>query len=121
MSAFAPAQLIRKIMWPGSLELSRLAAHVRGNLWRRIRVEELARLAGLDAPQFSRAFRREHSTTPYAFVVEIRVAHAKALLASGAAIADAAADAGFADQSHFARHFRRKVGMTPSEYVRAYG
>jgi len=99
--------------------LPRLTDHIRCNLSRRIRVEELARIAGLSAQQVSRAFRREHARTPYAFVLEIRIAHAKSLLAAGAVIADVAADAGFADQSHFTRHFRRLVGMTPREYLQA--
>lgn len=101
------------------LPLSHLSDHIRRNLCRRIRVDELARIAGLPALQFSRAFRREHARTPYAFVLEIRIDHAKALLGSGAAIAEVAADAGFADQSHFTRHFRRRTGMTPREFLRA--
>lgn len=97
--------------------LSALAEHVRRNLARRIHVDELACLAGLTALQLARAFRREHARTPYAFVLETRVGHAKALLDAGGTIADVAAETGFADQSHFTRHFRRLVGMTPREYV----
>ena len=106
---------------PGRIALSALTDHIRRNLSRRILVEDLARIAGLSSLQLSRAFRREHARTPYAFVLEIRIAHAKALLGAGEAIADVAADAGFADQSHFTRHFRRVVGMTPREYLRTRG
>lgn len=100
------------------IALPALAEHVRRNVSRRIRVEELARLTGLSALQLSRAFRREHAKTPYAFVLEIRVGYAKALLDAGTAIAEVAAESGFADQSHFTRHFRRLVGMTPRQYAR---
>lgn len=102
------------------LGLAKIAEHIYTNLSRRIKVDELARIAGLNALQFSRAFRREHAITPYAYVLEIRIAHAKDLLGAGAPIAEAAADAGFADQSHLTRHFRRLVGMTPRKYVDAF-
>ena len=32
-----------------------------------------------------------------------------------------ALDCGFADQSHFSRLFRRKVGLTPAQYRRRFG
>ncbi|MEO0537631.1 MAG: helix-turn-helix transcriptional regulator [Cyanobacteria bacterium P01_A01_bin.123] len=35
----------------------------------------------------------------------------------GQAIADVAIDTGFADQSHFTRHFKRFVRVTPGQYV----
>ncbi|HZQ60150.1 MAG TPA: AraC family transcriptional regulator [Casimicrobiaceae bacterium] len=105
---------------PKRIVLSRLAEHVRRNVARRIRVDELAHLAGISALQLARAFRREHAKTPYAFVLEIRIGYAKALLAAGRTIADVAAESGFADQSHFTRQFRRRVGMTPREYLRSY-
>ena len=36
-------------------------------------------------------------------------------------LADAALQAGFADQSHFTRHFRRLFGVTPGAYRRRQG
>jgi AraC-like DNA-binding protein len=46
-----------------------------------------------------------------------RVAQAQRLLADGAGLADAAAGAGFADQSHFTRHFKAHLGLTPGRYL----
>jgi len=34
--------------------------------------------------------------------------------------AQVAADCGFADQSHFTRHFKRLTGVTPAQYARAH-
>jgi len=39
------------------------------------------------------------------------------LLAAGASLAEAAAGAGFADQSHFTRHFKAHLGLTPGRYI----
>jgi AraC-like DNA-binding protein len=48
----------------------------------------------------------------------VRVERARALLQKGMSVANAAASVGFADQSHFTRHFKRIMRMTPVEYGR---
>ena len=93
-----------------------IVRHIRANLSRRITVDELAGIARLSVFQLSRAFRREHETTPYRLVLEIRIRHATDMLGAGATIAETALHAGFADQSHFTRHFKRLTGMTPKQY-----
>jgi AraC-like DNA-binding protein len=90
--------------------------HIRANLARRITVGELAEAAALSIPQLARLLRREHATTPYGLVLAVRIEHAKDRLRSGAAIAETAFSAGFADQSHLTRHFKRLTGMTPKRY-----
>lgn len=94
-----------------------IVRHIRENLSRRISVDELADIASLSVFQLSRAFRREHETTPYRLVLEIRIRHATDMLGAGATIADTAMRAGFSDQSHFTRHFKRLTGMTPKEFA----
>ena len=44
---------------------------------------------------------------------------ARRLLERGERPADAAALAGFTDQSHLNRHFTRRVGLTPAQYARS--
>lgn len=44
--------------------------------------------------------------------------HARGLLTDGLAPADAAASAGFADQAHFNRWFKRTYGITPGTFSR---
>ena len=79
----------------------------------------LAAEAGLSRFQLVRAFARELDMTPHAYLVQRRLAVARGLLDAGAGIADAAAAAGFADQAHLTRLFRRSLGFTPAVYVRA--
>jgi len=96
-----------------------IVAFIRANLARRIALEELADLAQVSVFQLVRSFRREAETTPYRLIVDLRIEHAKTLLARGESIADAAFGAGFADQSHLTRHFRRRTGFTPKTYAAA--
>ena len=94
-----------------------IARYIAANVSRRVAVQELATLARVSVFDLCRAFRRDGRTTPYRLVLEIRVRHASAMLAAGATIAEAAMQTGFADQSHFTRHFKRLTGMTPRQYV----
>lgn len=101
---------------PSSLPVNEIVNYIRRNVSRRITLGDIAELAELSVFQLIRSFRRELATTPYRLVVEVRIEYAKSLLTHGASIADAALDAGFADQSHFTRHFKRSTGVTPKKY-----
>ena len=79
----------------------------------------LAGEAGLSRFQLLRAFARELDMTPHAYLVQRRLAVARSLLDAGETIADAAAAAGFADQAHLTRLFRRSLGFTPAAYARS--
>ena len=77
---------------------------------------ELAADAGLSRYQLLRSFRAEVGMPPYAWLAQYRVGRARALLDRGHGLAQAAALAGFADQAHLTRWFRRVVGVTPGAY-----
>jgi AraC-like DNA-binding protein len=79
----------------------------------------LAADAGVSRFQLLRAFARETGLTPHAYLVQRRLALARARIDAGATLAAAACDAGFADQSHMTRAFRRVLGFTPATYSRA--
>lgn len=79
-------------------------------------VTALARESGMSREGYSRAFRRMHGMPPQTFDIMARLNGARKLLRTGVALADAAAAAGFADQSHFGRWFRRAFGVTPGRY-----
>ena len=76
----------------------------------------LATLAGTGRFQLLRGFARDVGTTPHAYLVQRRVRLARSLLAAGRTVAQAAQEAGFADQSHLTRAFRRQLGVTPARY-----
>ena len=64
---------------------------------------------------FARAFRAKYKLSPGELVRKLRVAWAAGVLARAPArsIASIAAEAGFYDQSHFARLFKRETGESP--------
>lgn len=77
---------------------------------------ELAAMSGVSRFQLLRGFAREIGITPHAYLVQRRVRLARQLLACGQTPAQAAVQAGFADQSHMTRAFVRQLGITPSRY-----
>jgi AraC-like DNA-binding protein len=83
-------------------------------------LETLAKRAGLSRFQALRAFKQRYGLPPHAYQLCLRVGHARRLLLEGAPAAEVAARCGFADQSHFTRHFKRLNGVTPMQYARAH-
>jgi AraC-like DNA-binding protein len=81
-------------------------------------LDELARASELPKMRFLRSFKRNVGMSPHAYQVKLRVDLARRMLVRGAGVADAAAAAGFCDQSHLHRHFTRSVGVTPGVYRR---
>jgi len=81
-------------------------------------LETLAQRAGLSRFQALRAFKQRYGLPPHAYQLCLRVSHARGLLREGVAAAEVALRCGFADQSHFTRHFKRINGVTPMQYAR---
>jgi AraC family transcriptional regulator len=83
---------------------------------------ELAAEIGVHPVHLARAFRACLGCTVGDYVRQLRVEYAcQRLTASDASLVDIALDAGFADQSHFARTFRRLRGVTPTAFRRLSG
>ncbi|WP_232624423.1 AraC family transcriptional regulator [Paraburkholderia ginsengisoli] len=80
---------------------------------------DLAADTGLSRFQLLRGFAHETGLPPHAYRMQRRIALARQSIAHGAPLADAAAAAGFADQSHMTRAFVRLLGVTPANYAAA--
>jgi AraC family transcriptional regulator len=83
-------------------------------------LHEIAAACGLSVSHFSRAFHKSTGLAPHAWLLQVRVESAKAMLRSGdASLSTIARACGFADQSHFARVFTHRVGLSPGAWRKA--
>ncbi|MFZ2161491.1 MAG: AraC family transcriptional regulator [Sideroxyarcus sp.] len=81
-----------------------------------VTLDELSKVAGLSRFRLVHAFTRTVGLSPHAYQIQIRMERARQLLRQGMLGAQVAAALGFADQSHFIRHFKRIMGVVPREY-----
>lgn len=80
-------------------------------------LRELASRVGIHPVHLSRVFRARHGCTIGEFVRRIRIEHAsRELMTSKRTLAEIAYDAGFTDQSHFTKAFRRVTHTTPARF-----
>ncbi len=77
---------------------------------------DLAAAAGCSRFAAYRAFHQVYGLAPSDYQRQLRVRAARRLLARDIPPAVAAAEAGFADQAHLTRWFRRYYGVTPGAY-----
>ena len=97
--------------------IARAVEHLRENLAEPLRVEELARLAGLSTARFERLIKRIFYVTPVQLMTKTRLEAAAQMLAGGdASIAEVAHACGYSDHSAFCRLFKAAVDRTPTEF-----
>jgi AraC family transcriptional regulator len=100
--------------------VKRALAHIHANPAQALGCRDIANLAGLSISQCARQFRRMTGVAPHRYLLQVRVAHVKTLLReSDRDLALIAMDAGFFDQSHMTRVFRRLTGVTPGVFREA--
>jgi AraC-like DNA-binding protein len=79
-------------------------------------LEELAAAVNLSPFHFARVFRRVTGMPPHTWLMQQRIARARALLQSGCLPLEVATQLGFADQSHLSRQFKQVYGVGPGAY-----
>ncbi len=83
-----------------------------------VSLDGLAAAAGLGRFALLRAFQRRFGLPPHAYQLQLKIERARTLLRSGQSAAWVAGELGFCDQSHFTRHFKRILGVTPGDYAK---
>lgn len=96
--------------------VQRVRAYLDEHYAENVSLEQLAALAQLSPFHLLRSFRRQMNLPPHAYQIQARIRRAKQLLRAGVSCVDTALAVGFADQSHFTKHFKRIVGAPPGLY-----
>ncbi len=96
--------------------MARVRDHLLAAAATGVGLAELERVHGIDRYGISRQFRRAYGVSPHRFLALRRLDLAKAHIHAGLPLAEAALAAGFADQSHMTRHFKKAFGVTPGAW-----
>lgn len=94
--------------------LARLDDFIDAGLGGPLSVQAMAALLGLSEGHFMRAFKQATGSSPHSYLIDRRLARARALLCgSRQRLADIAQACGFASQAHMATLFRQRLGISP--------
>jgi len=92
----------------------RICEYIESHLEQKIGLEGLAAMAGLSTHHFARAFNQSMGIPPHSYLLSRRLERAERMLReTQLPLSEIAVATGFSDQSHLARHFRRRTGMSP--------
>jgi AraC-like DNA-binding protein len=117
--SFDAAPVSRIDSSPHAARMRAVEAYLRVHSAEAVSLTRLAEVAGLSSFYFIRVFRAAFGVTPHTYLTRLRLERARMLLRTAMPIAQAAVAAGFSDQSHLTRLFKRVYGTTPGVYARA--
>ena len=96
--------------------IERIRIFIEEHYWKCFSLADIAQIIYLNPFYLLRTFSQILGVPPHIYQQQVRIRHAKQLLAQKVPIAEVASHTGFVDQSHFTRVFKKIVGMTPGEY-----
>jgi AraC family transcriptional regulator len=101
--------------------LERVKEYLRDNFSAPPSLAELAKAVDIHPTHLARVFRQFERCTVGDYIREARINYARQrILSSNDTLVEISLSAGFADQTHFNRSFKRITGMTPTEFRRTF-
>ncbi|MED2082388.1 AraC family transcriptional regulator [Brevibacillus formosus] len=83
-----------------------------------ITLVDLSRVSNISLSQLVRLFKKHTGVTPHQYLIQLRIERAKQLIRCGNLSGkEIAVHAGFSDQAHFTKLFKRMTGMSPLQYA----
>lgn len=95
--------------------------YIDDHLFENFGLSDLCGVTRLSPSHLVRVFKKATGLSPLAYRNQRRIFVARQRLIDGQPTAELALDLGYADQSHFTRHFQRLIGVSPQRYARGIG
>lgn len=101
----------------GAEMIWKILSYITNHFDKRISLQQLATLSGYSKSRFSHLFSAVTGTTPITYQRNIQLQNACELLTATAyAVKDVAQSCGFEDALYFCKIFKKRYGLSPSEY-----
>ncbi len=91
-------------------------AYIHSQYPNRLTLQALSGAAFVSRSYLNRLFQTHLHCTPHDYLLRVRLFHACMELKNGASITETASNTGFSDPSAFAVAFKKKYGISPSQY-----
>ncbi len=100
---------------------SRVIQYIDLNFLSNISTKDISSKFGYNVAYFCRKFKNETGTTVMKFILELKLEYGKnLLLATKESVNSIASKSGFSDKSHFSNCFKKRYGISPTEYRKAH-
>ncbi len=83
-------------------------------------IEYISKEVNISKYYLIRLIKNEIGLTPHKFIIQNRIRKSQKYLNENYNIMEAALSCGFYDESHFIRHFKNILGLTPNEYIDSF-
>ncbi|MDG0791304.1 AraC family transcriptional regulator [Cohnella ginsengisoli] len=94
-----------------------LALYLESNYKRKITLRDLSAISNFQSTYLIKRFKEETGYTPIEYLLELRMEAAKTYLSfTSMPIQTVAAESGFSNIHHFSGEFKRKTGLSPSDW-----
>lgn len=101
-------------------QIHKLCCYMEEHFSENVTLDDLLSMTDFGKSYLLRSFTRQVGVSPYRYLQTIRLDKAKKFLEQGVPPVEAAAMAGFSDQSHFTNFFKEFIGLTPKQYQRIF-
>ncbi|SDG57392.1 AraC family transcriptional regulator [Desulfosporosinus hippei] len=100
--------------------IARAIDYIHANYQTAFSLNDLAMVTNLSPYHFSRVFKAEVGKTPMDYMLDVKIYHAKELFLKcrDKSVTEICFESGFNNLSHFSRTFLKKVGITPTDFIR---
>lgn len=116
LSRYARTRPTIQTILPDVVRVEMMKSRLSEDLSTAISLTELAQEVGLSSFYAARLFSRTTGMPPHAWRNQLRLNRAQSLLRQNLSVTEIATMTGFADQSHFTRHFKRAFGVAPGRW-----
>ena len=103
------------------INIAKAVSYIENHFDESISVAKLAELSYYSERHFMRIFKNAYDCSPIEYIINMRINRACTLLkGSDMTISETAEKCGFDDVNYFSRLFKKKVGVSPSEFRKKY-